>query len=160
MLLLPQARHSKLPIKQKEPSFKKIAPLEALVDMEGWKVSMLKGMYVARMPILIQGIWLKESRFTYVTKKFMILVVFIETKMQINQVGVVFNNLPNRLHDLGNSHKSDIIKNVEFKGTQILDIMLWKWFSVNSSFLAPDLKEHQQKSVILQPTNLRLVATI
>jgi hypothetical protein len=55
----------------------------------------------------------------------------------------VFNNLPNRLHDLGNSHKSDIIKDVEFKGTQILDIMLWKWFSVNSSFLTPDLEEDE-----------------
>ncbi len=42
---------------------------------------MFKGMYVARMPILIQGIWLKESRFTYVMEKFMILVSLIETKM-------------------------------------------------------------------------------
>ncbi len=42
---------------------------------------MLKGMYVVRMPIVIQGIWLKESGFTYVTEKLMILVSLIETKM-------------------------------------------------------------------------------
>jgi hypothetical protein len=46
------------------PNFQKIAPLEALVDREGWKMSMLKGMYIARMPILIQGIWLKGSYLT------------------------------------------------------------------------------------------------
>jgi hypothetical protein len=31
----------------------KIVPLEVLVDREGWKMSMLKGMYIARMPALI-----------------------------------------------------------------------------------------------------------
>jgi hypothetical protein len=53
MLVLPLTRHLKPPTKQKELNFQKIAPLEALVDREGWKVSMLKGMHVARMPILI-----------------------------------------------------------------------------------------------------------
>jgi hypothetical protein len=43
LLLLPHARHSKLLTKQKE----------VLVDREGWKVSMLKGMYNTKMPILI-----------------------------------------------------------------------------------------------------------
>ncbi len=42
---------------------------------------MLKGMHVARMPILNQSIWLKESRLSYVMKKFMIMVVLIETMM-------------------------------------------------------------------------------
>jgi hypothetical protein len=56
MLLLPQARHLKFLAKQKEPNFLKITPLEALVDMERWKVSMFKGMYVAKMLVLIHGI--------------------------------------------------------------------------------------------------------
>jgi hypothetical protein len=52
MLLLPHAKHSKLPIKQKEPNFQKITPVEALVESKGWKMSMFKGMYLARMPAL------------------------------------------------------------------------------------------------------------
>ncbi len=75
---------SKLQAKQKEPNLLKITPLKALGDKEGWKMSMLKGMYVVTMLTLIQGIWLKGSRFTYVEKKLMILVVFVEIKMQIN----------------------------------------------------------------------------
>ncbi len=62
----------------------KIAPLEALVDREGWKVFMLKGMYARKMPALIQGVWLKRNRLMYMAKKFMILVMFTKTKMQIN----------------------------------------------------------------------------
>jgi hypothetical protein len=56
MFVLPQVKHLKLASKQKEPNFQKIAPSEVLVDREGWKVSMFKAMYVARMLALIQGI--------------------------------------------------------------------------------------------------------
>jgi hypothetical protein len=31
----------------------KIVPLEALIDQEGWKVSLLKKMYAIRLPTLI-----------------------------------------------------------------------------------------------------------
>jgi hypothetical protein len=44
------------------------------------------------------------------------------------------------LGNLGNPHKSNITKNVEFKGTQILDTVFWKWFLVNSSFQALNLE--------------------
>lgn len=53
LLLLPHIGHSKLSTKKKESNFQKIAPLEALVVREGWKVSMFKGMYITRMPVLI-----------------------------------------------------------------------------------------------------------
>jgi hypothetical protein len=79
----------------------KIAPLEVLVDREGWKVSMFKGIYATRISTLMQAIWLKGSQFTYVAKKLMILVAFVETGMQIDLIGVVFNNLHSRLKVLG-----------------------------------------------------------
>jgi len=61
MLNLPKINISKLLAKltkekerEKEVAiFKKIVPLEAFVDWEGWKVSLLKGMYVARLLTLI-----------------------------------------------------------------------------------------------------------
>jgi hypothetical protein len=56
MLLSPQVAHAKLPTKRKELNFLKIVPPKALVDKEGWKISMLKGIYVVRMFALIQGI--------------------------------------------------------------------------------------------------------
>jgi hypothetical protein len=65
--------------------------IKNMVDKEGWKVFMLKGIYVARMSILIQAIWLKGSRLIYVAKKLMILVMLTKTGMQINWVGIVFN---------------------------------------------------------------------
>ncbi len=60
VLLLPQVGHLKLLTKQKEPSLLKITPPKALVDKERQKVSMFKGMYITRMPALIQGIQLKD----------------------------------------------------------------------------------------------------
>jgi hypothetical protein len=39
--------------KEKGAKLPKNSSTRSLVDKEGWKVSMLKGMYVARMPILI-----------------------------------------------------------------------------------------------------------
>jgi hypothetical protein len=53
----------------------KISSPEALVDRQGWKVSLLKGMYATRLPSLIQVLWLKGSRLTYVAKKLMNFVI-------------------------------------------------------------------------------------
>ncbi len=60
---------------------------------------------------------MKGNRFTYMTNKLMIFVMFIETEMQINWVGVVFNNLHNRLRDLGGLIKSNVTKGVELNIT-------------------------------------------
>lgn len=119
----------------------KIAPPKVLVDKEGWKVSMLKGIYVARISTFIQAIWLKGSRFTYVARKLMILVALVETKMHINLVGVVFNNIHSRLKDLGGPHKFNVTKDAKFRGAQILDIVLQKWFLVDPNFQALGSKE-------------------
>jgi len=62
--------------------YQKIDPLKALVDQEGWKVSLLKGMYVAQLLALIQVIWLKGSRLTYVTEKWMNLMVLAEQEFK------------------------------------------------------------------------------
>ncbi len=79
-------------------------------------MSMFKGMYVARMLTLILGIQLKGNFLTYVAKKLTILVVLTKTKIQINWVGVVFNNLHCKLRNLGDPSKSNMTKDVEFGG--------------------------------------------
>ncbi len=71
--------------------YRKITPSETLVDQEGWKISLLKGMYAVGLPTLIKAIWLKGSRFTYVAKKLMSLVVLIEHGIQMNWVAIMFN---------------------------------------------------------------------
>jgi hypothetical protein len=78
---IPRSRALEIIDKEKGTKLPKNSSTGSLVDREGWKVSMLKGMHVARMPILNQSIWLKESRLSYVMKKFMIMVVLIETMM-------------------------------------------------------------------------------
>ncbi len=83
-LLLPHVGHSKLSTKQKESNFPKKTPLEALVDREGWKVSMFKDMYITIMHVLIQGIWLKGSHVICVAKKLMVLVTLVKIGMHIN----------------------------------------------------------------------------
>ncbi len=74
----------------------------------------------------------------------MILVMLIKIKMQINWASVLFNNLHNRLWNLGGPHKYGATKDVEFKGAQILDIMFRKWFLVDSNFQVLDLKEEDE----------------
>jgi hypothetical protein len=82
MFSLPQFDIIKLSVKpQKEKEmtiYWKITPPKTLVDWEGWKVSLLKCMYVTRLPILIQVIWLKGSKFAYVAKKLLNIVVLVE----------------------------------------------------------------------------------
>ncbi len=143
MLLLPQVEHFKLLAKYKESNLLKIAPPEVLVDREGWKVSMLKGIYVAKIFVLVQAIQLKGSCFIYVAKKLMILVALVETKMQINSIGIVFNNLHSRLKELGGPHKFDVTRDAKFGGAQILDIVLRKWFLVDPGFWTLDSKQDE-----------------
>ncbi len=48
--------------REKEASiYQKIASLEALINQEEWKASLLKGMYVVQLLALIQVIWLKGN---------------------------------------------------------------------------------------------------
>jgi hypothetical protein len=61
----------------------RLSPKDAIVRKEGWKVVQLKGKYATCMFALLQTIWLKESTITYVTKKFM-LVMMVEEGKQID----------------------------------------------------------------------------
>jgi len=144
MLVLPQAKHLKLLAKQKEPNFQKIAPPKILVDREGWKMSMFKGMYIARMPTLIQGIWLQGNRLAYVAKKLMIMVALVKTRMQINWANVIFNNLHSRLRDLSGPHETNTTTVAEFERAQILDRVLRKWFLMDLSFQLLESKEEDE----------------
>jgi hypothetical protein len=56
----------------------------------------------------------------------------------------MFSNLHNRSKDLGSPHKSGITKDGEFKGAQILDIVLRKWFPMDPSFQVPNSKEDDE----------------
>jgi len=64
MFNLPKNRHNKLPskpTKEKEKEkeaiiYRKIISLEVLVNREGWKVSLFKGMYAVKLLALIQVI--------------------------------------------------------------------------------------------------------
>jgi hypothetical protein len=77
MLNLPKISINKLlskPTKEKEREkeaaiYQEITPLKTLINRKGWKVSLLNGMYAIRLLALIQVIWLKGSRVTYVVKK-------------------------------------------------------------------------------------------
>jgi len=82
MLNLPKMGITKLltkPAKEKDKErkkereatiYQKITSPKALVNRDGWKVSLFKGMYVVR---LIHVIWLKGSQLTYVAKKYLVL---------------------------------------------------------------------------------------
>jgi hypothetical protein len=81
MLCLPQARIDKpLPIKQANVAKTciQMMPFETMVEKEGQKASQLKGKYAAKMLALLQVIWLKRSRGTYVNQKLMLLVAMAE----------------------------------------------------------------------------------
>jgi hypothetical protein len=90
----------------------KIVPPNAIVDYEGWNFFFPKGMYDAKLFALIQIIWLKRNKFTYVAKKLLSLVVLAEQRVWVNWVGVIFSispipepseacmNLYYKLHDL------------------------------------------------------------
>jgi len=54
----------------------------------------------------------------------MIMVAFVKTKMQINKVNVIFNNLHSRLRDSSGPHKTNTIRDAKFGQAQILDNVL------------------------------------
>jgi len=49
--------------------YQKIVSPKALVNWEGWKVSLFKAMYATRLLALINVIWLKGNQLTYIAKK-------------------------------------------------------------------------------------------
>jgi hypothetical protein len=55
-----------------------MVPFETMVEKEGQKASQLKGNYAAKMLALLQVVWLKRSRGTYVNQKLMLLVAMAE----------------------------------------------------------------------------------
>ncbi len=62
----------------------------------------------------------------------------------MNWFDVVFNNLYNRLQDLFASTKPSASKdNIEFKTTQMVGILLWIWFLVDSTFVLPKVYEDE-----------------
>ncbi len=62
ILAKPTNKKEKDKERKKEASiYQKIAPLEALINQEEWKASLLKGMYVIQLLALIQMIWLKGN---------------------------------------------------------------------------------------------------
>ncbi len=57
LLAKPMKEKDKERAREKEVAiYKKIVSPEALVNWEGWKISLLKGMYAAKLPTLIQVI--------------------------------------------------------------------------------------------------------
>jgi len=62
----------------------RFAPKDTIMQKEGKKVAQFKGKYIARMFTLLQAIWLKGSRTTYVIKKLMLLVTMTEDGKQID----------------------------------------------------------------------------
>jgi hypothetical protein len=61
-----------------------MAFLNAFVQKEGWRVSQFNGKYANRLLMLIQVIWLKGTRRTYVNNKLMLLMAFDEFRKPVN----------------------------------------------------------------------------
>jgi uncharacterized membrane protein YecN with MAPEG domain len=61
----------------------RLAPKDVVVQKEGWKATQLKGKYTRCMLALLQAIWLKGSRTTYVPNKLILLVMMAEEGKQI-----------------------------------------------------------------------------
>jgi hypothetical protein len=66
----------------------------------------------------------------------------------------VFNNLHSRLRDLGDFSKFGVTRDVKFRRSQILDIVLQKLFLVDPNFRVPNLEEHNE-SEEYSPTEAR-----
>jgi hypothetical protein len=74
-----------------------VAPLSVFMQKERWRVSQLKGKYVARLLALIQAIWLNRIRGTYVNKKLMLLMALAELQKLVHWAQAIFSNLHSRL---------------------------------------------------------------
>ncbi len=104
-----------------------MAPFSAFMQKERWRVSQLKGKYAARLPMLIQAIWLKGTLKKYVNKKLMLLMALAKLKKSISWVQITFNFLHFRLQDLFvivKLKKENSGKEMEFDATQVIDIIL------------------------------------
>ncbi len=74
-------------------------------------------------------LWLRGTKATYMSKKFLLLLVLAEQNPYINWVKVVMNNLHSRLRDIsGPSKKVKDGGPTEFGLAQVLDIVFWRWF--------------------------------
>ncbi len=74
----------------------------------------------------------------------MILVVFTKTGLQ-NQLGKHCVQQPSQqVEGFGQSPQSNMTKDVEFGGAQILDIVFQKWFLVDLSFQVLELEEDDE----------------
>jgi hypothetical protein len=114
-----------------------------MVDKERWKVFMFKGIYVARMSIFNQAIWLKGVasltwQKTYDSGN-------VHQNLNANQLGRhCVQHLHNKLRDLGNPHKFGMTRATEFGRAQFLDIVLQKWFLMDPSFQVLELEEDSE----------------
>jgi hypothetical protein len=91
------------------------------------------------MLALLQAIWLKGSKVTYVTKELMIAVMIVEEGNQVNWSVFLFNNLYCRIRDFSASSKSreTTRKESEFGPAQV-DILPRKWFPLELEERLPD----------------------
>jgi hypothetical protein len=54
----------------------------------------------------------------------------------------VFNNMYSQLHDLFSLTKLGAHKdNMKFNVAQVVNILLWNWFSIESTLIIPDFEE-------------------
>ncbi len=132
--------------KEKEATiYWEILPLEAFVNQEGWKVSLLEGMYATKLSTLIQVIWLKGSWFTYVAKKLMSFVLLVKQRVKVNWSAIVFNNLYNKLWGLSAPTKFSASRdNTKFGAAQIEDILFWNCFPIDLTFIWMELYEEKE----------------
>jgi hypothetical protein len=86
------------------------------------------------MLALLQAIWLKGSKVTYVTKELMLVVMIVEEGIQVNWSVFLFNNLYCRIGDCSASSKSKETtrKESEFGPAQVVDILPGKWFDIGT----------------------------
>jgi hypothetical protein len=92
------------------------------------------------MLALLQAIWLKGSKVTYVTKELMLVVMIVEEGNQVNWSVFLFNNLYCRIRDFSASSKSkeSTRKESEFGPAHVVDILPRKWFPLELEKRLPD----------------------
>jgi hypothetical protein len=117
----------------------RLAPKNVVVQKEGWKVAQLKGKYATHMLALLQATWLKGSRTTYVPNKLILLVMMVEEGKHIDWSIVLFYNLYSCIWDFLTLSKSKetLRKELEFGLAQVIDIILKKWFPLESKTKLP-----------------------
>ncbi len=91
--------------------------------LEGYTI---KGKYVTQMFALLQAIWLKGSKTTYITKKLMLLMLMVKEGKQIDWSIIFFYNLYSCIWDFSapSKLKDTIGKDLEFGLAHVIDILL------------------------------------